>query len=218
MLMLRIGSGIFFANAVPLRAWINKQVRCGCAVCAMLWSGRALWGSCLVQSCQPRRSSLSLHAVWVANQYCIDHHWHLICRWWRRRSGRRHAARSWLSWCLTFRRPTLSTPTRCKCSRRAAPTPAAVVAAAAVCGCSCLVPLPPLLLGSATGATGCAVPFCTRVARLQVGLASCSVCPVTPADTLLPLQALIEDMTARELRVVLVNQVCCAVPAEARRP
>lgn len=30
--MLRIGSGIFFANAVPLRAWINKQVRCGCAM------------------------------------------------------------------------------------------------------------------------------------------------------------------------------------------
>lgn len=177
--------------------------------CAMLWSEDAPCGG-VVQSCQPQCSSLPLNTVWVANQCCIDCHWHLMCRWWRRRSGRRHAARSWLSWCLTFRQPTLLTPTRFRCSRQAAPTPAAAVAAAAVCGCSCLLPLPPLLLGGATGATGCAVPFCTRVARLQVGLASCSVCPVTPADTLLPLQALIEDMTARELRVVLVNQVCYA--------
>ena len=26
VLMLRIGSAVFFANAVPIRAWINKQV------------------------------------------------------------------------------------------------------------------------------------------------------------------------------------------------
>ncbi len=33
MLMLRISSGIFFANAVPIRAWITREVRCACCAC-----------------------------------------------------------------------------------------------------------------------------------------------------------------------------------------
>ena len=47
VLMLRVSSGIFFANAVPIRAWVMREVRCACCGCAvptwqLLWPADAV--------------------------------------------------------------------------------------------------------------------------------------------------------------------------------